>query len=44
MTFLYNNNRTVLKVKPFPNELPITIATYEKVDQSDLEPELTKVN
>ena len=35
-------SRTVFTVKPFP-DLPITIATYEKADQANLEPELSKV-
>ena len=34
--------RTVLKVKPFPEQLPITIATYEKAEEN-MEPELSKV-
>lgn len=34
--------KTVFTVKPFP-DLPITIATYEKTDEANLEPELSTV-
>lgn len=36
-------SRTVLKVKPFPDTLPITIATYENAEDK-LVPELAKVS
>lgn len=33
--------RTVFKVKPFPDNIPITIATYK--EQPNMEPALAKV-
>ncbi len=41
---LLNLYRTVFKVKPFPEHLPVTIATYKNLEEGALGPELTEVN
>lgn len=35
--------KIIYTVKPFPSHLPVTIATYEKAEEINMEPELNKV-